>query len=129
MTELDMKWIVPFERYYSEEFLKHEYVLKTKEITAYQRSLGIPPLGNKLEEIERLFGLRILIPPPPDATEFYFGMDTYEGGRDHNAGIIIGEDMRVYAYFKTQRNDIFDLVKWLCDFYSTKLCLERNRGF
>lgn len=37
--------------------------------------------------------------------------------------------MRVNAYFKTQRLDIFELVKFLCDFYGTKVCIERNRGF
>lgn len=112
MTELDMKWIVPFQRYYMEDMLSVDYVIKQNDFNQYKEDYG---LG--------------IIHSPVEGMEYYFGLDTYEGGKDFNAGIIIGEDMKVYAYFKTQRLDIFDLVKFLCDFYKTKVCVERNRGF
>ena len=128
MTELDMQWIVPFNRYYSEEFLNNDFSLKNKDVVKWQLSQGINPLPAKFQELQREWGLSILI-PPEEGREYYFGVDPYEGGKDNNAGLIIGDDMRVNAYFKTKRLDIFELVKFLCDFYDTKVCIERNRGF
>lgn len=111
-TELDMEWIIPFQKYYSEEFLDKSYIIKPEDF----------------EKFEKEYGLGIIL-TPVDGIEYYFGVDTYEGGLDNNAGVVVGSDMRIYAYFKTQRIDVFELVKFLCDFYKTKLCVERNRGF
>ena len=112
MTELDMQWIVPFQKYYSEDFLTFDNVIKPDQFSRYEED----------------YGLGIVLPPNENMM-YYFGLDTYEGGRDFNAGVILGDDMRVYCYFKTQRLDIFQLVKFLCDYYHTKVCVERNRGF
>jgi hypothetical protein len=112
MTELDMKWIVPFQKYYNEEYLDMGWSIKPKEFFKYQKD----------------FNLGILFEPEA-GREYYFGIDTYEGGRDHNAGVILRDDNRIAAYFKTQRQDIFKLVKDLCDYYGTRFCVERNRGY
>jgi len=114
MTELDMQWIIPFQKFYLEDFLK---VAKTFTKTS-----------NEIIRYESDFGFGILR-EPEEGNEYYFGVDTYEGGRDFNAGVIVDKNMHICCYFKTQRLDIFPLVKFLCDYYKTKACIERNRGF
>lgn len=111
-TELDMKWIIPYQTYYMEDHLNDAYAISKEKFLVFQKE----------------WNLGLLVKPEPDR-EYYFGMDAYEGGKDSNAGVILDDMNRLCCYFITKRLDLYDLVKSLSDHFNTKLCVERNRAF
>jgi len=112
MTELDMQWIIPYTKYLNDDWLKEENVIKKKNFIDYNIGYDLALIREVNPEIQ-----------------YYFGIDTYEGGEDFNTGIVLGSDNRIYAYFKTKRSDIFDMVVGVCEMFNTKVNIEKNRGF
>lgn len=108
-TELDMRWILPYETYFEEDKL-----LSIKSLKPFSFICGSVQCFHeaKLEQ------------------NYLITVDCQEEGKDYNAIVVLDlEDRRIHATMKT-RMDVYDTLLLLSkEFNNAKIIIERNRGF
>ena len=108
-TELDMRWILPYETYFEEDKL-----LSIKSLKPISLICGSVQCFHYAE---------------PDQN-YLITVDCQEEGKDYNAIVVLDlNDRRIHATMKT-RMDVYDTLLVLSkEFNNAKIIIERNRGF